>query len=689
MAEGAALLLVEAPGEARDALSQAAQDKGATVHTRDDAMQALAEIGDLRPQVVLVGADPGPPGAMSLCRILERKLAGATIYRLGDPSERVVLESSARCLPAALSATEVVERIFPQDQEVTEQALSQSEVVLAPLQFGAVMLRAADHAFSGRLWITADGGQWEVEFLHGAAVASRSDVGAERLGRLAVEMQMVDAGTVERGLDHARAKGTRMGEALLALGALDGHQLHRLLSEQHARRLSTLCTLGASRLRVVESRGEVPQESLLRVAPMTALARALVAVPKDEREALLKPVLKQRFTEARSSRETDAFLAQLGISDLSALIPHTRTLLSLSELITPTVDAEQGLSPSDVLLLLLWSGRLQVQKEGEGESSTGRLASILSQPELPQLPHFAGAEAPTLPAAVRDYLAPSSGSARAQRVAVLAGPAAEGSEALAGLLARYHVDGVQRSPLRVLGLDQVRSATEVRRAYLRAVSVLDELPDARPGDALAARRAELRLRYEQAYAALTSTDEANPVEDGEALAELEVLEASEPPPPPPPKEAKRRGPPPPVPSDEGTISTEMELLIQHNRWADLVALLEQASTPLAKQPHAVRLLYAVAQREAVAGDSQVAGAMSPEQIAIDALAGLLHTPPTSTAPVLLAKRILRKRRPIEWHEPATGRLSILVAACALIAGAAVGLLIQHSGLLHGLFSISR
>lgn len=115
---------------------------------------------------------------------------------------------------------------------------------------------------------------------------------------------------------------------------------------------------------------------------------------------------------------------------------------------------------------------------------------------------------------------------------------------------------------------------------------------------------------------------------------------------------------------------EIEPLLKQTHWgavADLLSKQETLSPPLA-------LLYAVALRER---DTK---GRDPERIAIRAVAALLCVPEESETALVVAKRILR-RNPVGWQKrPApSARVSFLIIAIVLLAGAAVGFLLGPGG----------
>lgn len=78
------ILVVEPPGDFRDAVVERLRAGGAEVRTADDALEALGRVRALVPDVVLVAEAAGDPGAAAVCRIVQRHLPGVETYALAD-----------------------------------------------------------------------------------------------------------------------------------------------------------------------------------------------------------------------------------------------------------------------------------------------------------------------------------------------------------------------------------------------------------------------------------------------------------------------------------------------------------------------------------------------------------------------------------------------------------------------------
>lgn len=733
------LLLVDGPSPERDAMVAAAEGAGVVVRVMDDAMQALAEVGTEQPTVVLIGQDPGPPGATSLSRILGRKLNGVQIYRLGEPGARGVLASEARCLPAALSAYEIISKVVPGASSEDAVELRLSEAAVESLQFPQVLVGCARSYFTGRIWIYSDRGEAEVSLMGGLAVASRDTVPEHRFGQVAMQLGVVNEECLFEGLERARARGLRLGQALFESEKMSGEQLHRVLCEQHMRRMSALCLAGPVRIRISPELGAQRGEGILRIHPWTAILRAVADVGEEERQAFIGPLADASIGAGQPCRQADRYLAALGISDLDGMLVHCKTVAALRSMLVPALSVGASIGPDRVLLLLLWSGRIVVDAKRNGEEMasqrslelreipTGRLTGLLSLTpfEADQLWSAEDGGAWELPAELSDYLQSDGEVHRPRGNYPVEGPAVECSPELSDFLGRYHTDLCQTSPLGVLGIARMGARpaggtdTGIRRAYLDALASLDDLPSGPDDYSVVFRRANLRELYTEAYEALGGIESA-PGDDHDALANgLQAgaqqvdaqgeeaahgtgagFEANDDPAvghedagegdagegdagAAEASEGVAQGV---APSPAGATDAvhahlirELEVLVQQGRWTDLLQRVAAEPQPMIEQPDSVRLLCAVALRE-----SQEAGAaaseVSPEQLAIGALSRLLGVHGRSAVSLVLAKRMLR-RRPIEWNKRPTGKASLAATLVALVIGASVGLALQHLGLL--------
>lgn len=681
------LLLVEPPGPRRDGLLRVASSRAIAVDVCDDAMQLLGRLDGVVADVVLVGERPGAPGPASLCRILERRLNGSRVHRLGDPAESGPLGVVGQVLPASLTAEELVARMWPAlaGEEYVEPGLEESpEAQVGPLQFPRLLLACADAHYSGRLWVRTPAAEREVVLLSGMPVMVHGTGLEERLGAIAIDLGLVEPDSVAAALAHTRIHGGRCGEALLALGALDGLGLHQALSEQVLARLATLCAVEQISVRFVAEPGIAGRETLLRVHPLTAMARAMRAVPQVARTAAAERLGPLPIEPCAASRTVERFLAAFGVLDLAALLQHARSFQGLVRLLAPSLSRHAPLTAEVLALLLLWSGVLRVR-------GTDTLGPWPEQPGLPlerlaTLPPFQGlkggapgavvasndeSEPRPLPEPLRNYLFGGG-----QRGAYAwEGPAVEGAPELAAFLARYYSAKGQSDPLRLLGItldshqgkrsERPLRPEAVRRAYLAALSDLDGLPQAPDPLALAAKRFELREAYERAYQQLVrhGLGSVPPESQDPPAVAVQQLQAAA---------VVAANPPHEV------VSPELERLLTQGRYRELAEHISaMGGSDLERLPAPLRVLFAVALRELPASAGVRPAGLAPEGLCIAALAELFQLPRGHALVLMLSKRVLRSgaRGAATGHSFDTlGNLLVgVVAGLALAAGVIVGL----------------
>lgn len=150
-------------------------------------------------------------------------------------------------------------------------------------------------------------------------------------------------------------------------------------------------------------------------------------------------------------------------------------------------------------------------------------------------------------------------------------------------------------------------------------------------------------------------------------------------------------PAPPKPAfnvEERALLEAAEPLLQQSRWRDLRLLLALDSASAETLPPVLALLYAVALKEDQLQskhskhDPFAGQAGAAESIAISVVQKLFALPEASVIPVMMAKRLLR-RRPLDWKQKPPARVSAMLVGSALLLGALVGFLL-HPRLL-GLF----
>lgn len=383
------VLIVERPGSFRDELLHEMGQRGVEAHVRDDAMDALASIEKLTPEVVLVSDDPGPPGALGLCRVLQRKLSGAQVYRIGEPSVGDQLEERSMLLPRSVGAAAVTAAIFdktPVNDNASPIAPRAYEGTVGSLELGPLLLAIESRWLTGRLTLSRPGTEREIAFVRGCPVHARSTTLSERLGAMAIRRGMLTDVQVEQGVDIARARGVRLGTALLDLGMLDAPGLMRLLAAQLIEQLSAACNSGATHARFVLDRSVMTRYPLLRMSSMTALVHAVSIMPEADISSVLNE-LGPQVIEPATSAPVERFLSNLGLAAAVPLRLHViDTVATLRERLRSAVateNPERVEHPDVIALSLLRAGVFRMREltnPAHGDLTAG--VRTLSPPSL-------------------------------------------------------------------------------------------------------------------------------------------------------------------------------------------------------------------------------------------------------------------------------------------------------------------
>jgi hypothetical protein len=362
------VLIVERPGPFRDELLQEMSQRGVEAHVRDDAMEALASLERLTPHVVLVSDNPGPPGALGLCRVLQRKLSHALVYRMGDPSLGDQLEERSVLLPRSAGASAVAGAIFDKDKANDNAhaiAPRAYEGSVGSLELGPLLVAIESRWLTGRLTLTRPGTEREIVFVRGQPVYARSSVLGDRLGAIAVRRNVLTEQQVEHAVDVARARGVRLGVAMLDLSMLDAVALMRLLATQLLEQLTAACNGGATNARFVSDRGVISRYPLQRMASMTALLHA-AAQMTDADLATVLDELSEQALETQAQGSVERFLSDLHLSEAVPLsgttIDSVRTLRARLRAALPAKSTDRLEHPDVIALSLLRSGAFRMHQ---------------------------------------------------------------------------------------------------------------------------------------------------------------------------------------------------------------------------------------------------------------------------------------------------------------------------------------
>ena len=361
------VLIVERPGQFRDGLLREVTAQGAEAHVRDDGMEALASLERLKPNIVLVSDDPGPPGALSLCRLMRRKLRDASVYRLGEPSLADIIDERSMLLPRAVGAPAIASALLNRATTwTTHRAWS---APLGSLELGPLLIAIGTRWLTGRLLLTRPGTEREISFVRGVPVHARSSVLSERVGAIGIRRGLFNETQLEQALDLAHSRGLRLGEALLELGALDAPRLFGVLSAQLVEQLAAACNAGASQARFMLDQTEALRGSLLRLSPMTGLLHAVQQTPIEDVERVLDELAERTLVGQVLPRVVEQWLSDLQLPGAAQLAQagSVRALRTSVREGLPANDVPLRVSPDSVTLTLLRSGAF---------SMTGRTSMV-------------------------------------------------------------------------------------------------------------------------------------------------------------------------------------------------------------------------------------------------------------------------------------------------------------------------
>jgi hypothetical protein len=706
------VLIVERPGQFRDGLLREVSQRGAQAHVRDDAMQALASLSELDPSVVLVSDDPGPPGAVSLCRLLRRRLGAAAVYRLGEPSLADVIDERCLLLPRAVGPTAIASLLLDAKPPANDAAWTAHRAWSAPLgslELGPLLLAIGTRWLTGRLILTRSGCEREIVFVRGMPVHASSSVLSERLGALCVRRGLFNEAQLEQALDLAQARGLRLGEALLELGALDSPRLFAALSAQLVEQLVAACNSGAGHARFMLDHSIALRTPLLRLSPLTVLLHAVQQTSPEDLERVLDELADRALAQESLPHAVEQWLSDLQLPDSGKLVVHAPTVRGLRAHLRETLPSEDATSTARadaVTLALLRSGAFHML----GRSSmvpTDLRAGIrtLSPPSIASAvvrcahssfedwPVSALAQARTpLELGIDDYLH-GKRTLEVARELALRGPEADCDPAHAEVYALYlRMCGAQH-PFAGLELGRGASVAELRLRCHELQKRLDVLESEHAAPMVRAQIIQLRAQLDRALAVLPEPH--SEVVSSRAPSVLEVRANSNAPRagvshrPEPQRSPVPRSPLPPariVHEVDATVIGLVEPLVQQGKWHELRVLLASRVSDPRQLPAALGLLYAIALKEETDHRPLEPGSKPAEQaeeLGIRAVSQLLSVSEQSALAIVVAKRALRLRRPLDWNQKPPARVSLLLVVAALVAGAFVGLLLHPS--LLGLF----
>jgi hypothetical protein len=693
------VLIVERPGQFRDGLLREVTAQGAEAHVRDDGMEALASLERLKPNIVLVSDDPGPPGALSLCRLMRRKLREASVYRLGEPSLADIIDERSMLLPRAVGAPAIAHALLNRATTwTTHRAWS---APLGSLELGPLLIAIGTRWLTGRLLLTRPGTEREISFVRGVPVHARSTVLSERVGAIGIRRGLFNETQLEQALDLAHARGLRLGEALLELGALDAPRLFGVLSAQLVEQLAAACNAGASQARFMLDQTQALRGSLLRLSPMTALLHAVQQTPIEDVERVLDELAERTLVGQVLPRVVEQWLSDLQLPGAAQLAQagSVRALRTSVREGLPANDVPLRVAPDVVTLTLLRSGAF---------SMTGRTSLVpndlragirtLSPPSIASavvrcahssfedwgVSAFVQARTP-LEQGIDEYLH-GKRPPLAARAAALLGPEADFDEAHAEVYALYLRTGGDPRPF--MGFPAAGGGTlvELRARCHELQKRLAVLEAEHTAPIARAQIVQTRAHIERVLANLPSLPAQAELGGGRPI--MDVRDQRPVSSAPPSQRASVRSEiarssqrPLAAEQIEPALLAVVEPLVEQGNWQELRALIAGRFDDSRQLPPGVALLYAIALKEApLSADEQAEKpAEHAETLGIRAVSQLLVVPEPSALAVVIGKRVLRQR-PHDWNQKPPVRVSALLVIVALLTGALAGLLL-HPNLL--------
>lgn len=689
------LLIIERPGSFRDALVSEIELSGAKPHVRDDAMDALATLQALSPKLVLVSEDPGPPGASSVCRLVRSKLAGATVLRLGDPSQRDALDEESPFLPRAIGPTAIARFLLARAENQNQQIpLHRAwDAPIGSLELGPLLLAALQRQLTGRLVLTSQLGEREISFARGYIVGSRSSVFAERLGQVALKANLLTSAQLDQALDQARTSGKRLGEVLLETRVFDGPKLFSALCAQLIEQVVAACNGGAGTARFLLDESVIGANAAIRLHPVTAVLLAVRRTPKEDVGRVLDQLADRTLSAEHTPEVVRRWLEAAGASEPASLLGSIASVRGMRDRLRERFAKSEDVDSDSIALSLLRAGAMKLPgraslvptdlRSGVTTLSPPSVASAVvrcARATFETWPLTALVQAKTPLESALDAYLQGPRMPETARADALRGPAWEASDVDPEILASaMRASGsAQRHPGAWMQLPAKASAREVRLACHALYAKLDAVPEKPEKPVERLRVAELQWQLDRALDAL----------DARAVPADPVAKAAPPPVPAAAMKAPARpsatgGLPAVRPENAPATShagdpvllSQVEPLVQQQRWAELRTLLASQEEGPSNLPPAFALLYAIALKEG-AGADDAAGAPreQAESLGIAAVSEMLSVPPHSATALIVAKRALR-RRPLEWNQKASGRTSFLFVILALLCGAGVGLVL--------------
>jgi curved DNA-binding protein CbpA len=334
---------------------------------------------------------------------------------------------------------------------------------------------------TGCLVVTDDSGDVTRVYLRdGLPVHADRPTDIDRLDNILVSAGLVSHEVVEAAQSEMARTSRRLGEILIARGAIQRKVLAEVLKTQMRRKVTRLFFARQGTFQVfVEAHqyGLGPEFELMRVDPRAFLYPGIRAAYDDERlKEELKPLAGYSFRLVTTV--PPAFLEAMGLPPKDATLAVLRQkALTIDDLpVAPSKAVESravvvSLLYSDLLDATASAARSGVPASGMHDALSEPVVALHDKrttwtavPVLGEKTHIAAAPAPTPAAALR-----TSGVQPALSSPSASSAAGSSAEALRAAILELHQKLEHSSHFEILGVPENASNAEVNAAYMRAV----------------------------------------------------------------------------------------------------------------------------------------------------------------------------------------------------------------------------
>ncbi|MBU0553482.1 hypothetical protein KKF91_11635 [Myxococcota bacterium] len=148
--------------------------------------------------------------------------------------------------------------------------------------FSKLLLELLEEAATGRLRLRLDGVERVLHLLNGLPVFAESNLLDETLGRALRAEGLVDEATLRRAREEGAARRLRLGEALIARGALAPEQIHAALREQVRERALACFDWWGARFTFEAERHFGPHAQIFALNPAALLLEATLRAQRPQ-----------------------------------------------------------------------------------------------------------------------------------------------------------------------------------------------------------------------------------------------------------------------------------------------------------------------------------------------------------------------------------------------------------------------